>query len=144
MEKFVCLLVCLAVFVHSGSAADSKLKCYMCGSDKLDGCTKAANPREQVCGNPDPGFQFVCYYKVAYDTTRKMNMVNSTCIQIAQNSPLDKTSIKDCQTPPTGVEIKECRVCNTDLCNSAPVFSTSLFTLLCLPVMYMFTKFVLF
>lgn len=42
------------------------LKCYMCNSEKQDGCIKHMSPKEQPCGNPGDGTQFVCYYRTAY------------------------------------------------------------------------------
>ncbi|KAF5291537.1 hypothetical protein FQR65_LT01850 [Abscondita terminalis] len=116
------------------------LKCYNCHVEKGDGCIKSAKPVEQPCGNPTPNHSQFCYYKVAYDNVRKIHFTNSSCIEVPAGSQLDKSSVPDCKTPPANVEIKECRVCASDLCNSAPVFSSSFVTMMCLPVAFMFAK----
>ncbi|KAK4873997.1 hypothetical protein RN001_013357 [Aquatica leii] len=121
MAKYLYVLLCLAITFGTGYS----LKCYHCNSEKMDGCAKGEKPAEQPCGNPTPNHSQFCYYKVAYDTVRKINFANSSCIDVPAGSQLDKSSVPDCKNPPANVEIKECRVCATDLCNSASVFSSS-------------------
>jgi len=136
MAKFVSLLLCLAAFVSTGYS----LNCYHCHSEKLDGCIKSSSPKEQPCGNPTSGFKSVCYYKVTHNDAKKMDMVNATCAQLPLNAKPE--TLPECQPMP-GLKVPECRVCESNLCNSAPVFSNSFFALLCLPVMYFATKFLL-
>ncbi|KAF2899139.1 hypothetical protein ILUMI_07033 [Ignelater luminosus] len=134
MAKFVCLLLVLAVLANTGLA----LKCYQCKSDKADGCLKGGpNTKEQNCGNPATGFKSVCYYKEFHDSNKKTVEVNSSCGVMAANAALD--GLSEC-TPLPGFTKKECRVCETDLCNSASALSTSFFVILCLPVMYFVSK----
>ena len=139
MEKFVCFLMCVAAFISAGSA----LKCYTCESEKLDGCIKSSSLKDVPCGAPSTGFQSVCVYKVIHDSAKKSDKVHSGCELIASSAPLNKDSIADCKTPAPGMEIKECRVCNQDLCNSSSVLGASMISFLCLPLMYLMSKFVL-
>jgi len=136
MAKFVGLLLCLAVLVSTGFA----LNCYNCHSEKLDGCLKSAKPKEQACGNAANGFKAVCYYKHTHDDSKKMDYINATCAQLAINA--DAKTLGECQAVGS-LKIQECRVCEANLCNSAPIYSNSIFALLCLPVMYFVTKFLL-
>ncbi|KAB0794235.1 hypothetical protein PPYR_13855 [Photinus pyralis] len=139
MEKFVCFLMCLVAFVSTASA----LKCYTCESDKLDGCIKSSNPKDVPCGNPAPNFVSVCTYKVFHDTAKNTDKVRAGCDQIASNLPMTKDNIPDCKQLQPGTDLKECRVCDKDLCNSSSVLGTSMVSFLCLPLMYLVTKFVL-
>uniref|UniRef100_A0A146L3Y6 Protein sleepless n=1 Tax=Lygus hesperus TaxID=30085 RepID=A0A146L3Y6_LYGHE len=136
MAKLIYFFICLTIVFGTGYS----LKCYKCDSEKLDGCVKNEKPTEQPCGNAPPNMAQFCFYKTAYDSVKKVNFANSSCIQVPAGSALDRSSIPDCKTPPAGIEIKECRVCALDLCNSAPLTSTSLITMMCLPLIFVFAK----
>ncbi|KAF5300644.1 hypothetical protein FQA39_LY11105 [Lamprigera yunnana] len=121
----------------------SALNCYTCESDKLDGCIKANNPKSVACGAATQGFQSVCLYKVLQDTAKKIDKVHSGCELIAASAAVSKESIPDCMTPPAGMTVKECKVCNSELCNSSAMTGASVISILCLPLMYLVSKYVL-
>ncbi|KAF5291538.1 hypothetical protein FQR65_LT01851 [Abscondita terminalis] len=120
------------VLIASGNA----LRCYHCESDKENGCKKESKPEEIKCGTPAVNYQIVCSYKAFYESHGNHHKVISGCETIPSHSPIDPTSINNCEDEKGIFNVKECRICKSDLCNSASLIDTSLLMRLLLPLTY--------
>ncbi|KAK5641895.1 hypothetical protein RI129_010442 [Pyrocoelia pectoralis] len=129
------VLLVIAVLIASGSA----LRCYHCESQLENGCKLEARPEEVNCGIPAINYQIVCVYKAFYDGTHHRE--SSGCETIPNSSPIDKSSIQNCEDDKGTFHIKECRVCNKELCNSGNGKKlTFLLLQTCLPLIYFANK----
>ncbi|KAB0794234.1 hypothetical protein PPYR_13854 [Photinus pyralis] len=131
--KRILLIAC--TLIASGQA----LKCYHCQSEVENGCKLEAKPQETNCGKPAKDYQIVCVYKAFYDGAH--HRVSSGCETLLNTSPIDKSSIHNCEDDKGTFKVKECRVCNTELCNSADARKAALILLqICLPIAYLANK----
>ncbi|XP_031352693.1 uncharacterized protein LOC116177752 [Photinus pyralis] len=122
IQSFVLITVVFSV-AHSR-------RCFKCESEKTFGCAKEAKPNSVECGREEPGFTTFCSYRLFHHVERKVNISKSDCLQVKEGSILDRIVVPDCKNPPPGHNVIECKVCASELCNSAPLLSTSLLNLL--------------
>ncbi|KAK4873994.1 hypothetical protein RN001_013354 [Aquatica leii] len=86
-------IILFVALITSGNA----LKCYHCESDKENGCKQESKPEEITCGNPANNYKIVCAYKAFYEPNGHHHKVISGCETIPSNSPIDTSSIHNCE-----------------------------------------------
>ncbi|KAK5641894.1 hypothetical protein RI129_010441 [Pyrocoelia pectoralis] len=115
------------------------MTCYKCHSKQIDGCLKNKNLTQRDCGHPSRNAEWSCFYSVTYDTTTDTIIVRSDCIDV----PHEEHSMKVfsiCKSPNDKLIIKECRVCDSYLCNPAALPNISHVTLAFVPFAFLITK----
>ncbi|XP_031354898.1 uncharacterized protein LOC116179283 [Photinus pyralis] len=136
-------LIQVFVFASMVFCTAYSLTCYKCDSEKPGGCAKSAKPATSPCGTPPADFTFVCYYKSARNTARSISFANSSCVAVPAGSKPSSEMVADCKSPPPEIRVDECRVCDTDLCNAAPLLESSLTAIICLVSAKWLTSFAL-
>ncbi|KAK4873993.1 hypothetical protein RN001_013353 [Aquatica leii] len=132
MKSAVLLLL---VGINAGYA----LRCYNCNSQTIDGC-KEGSPQLNVtnCGLDHPDFRTFCILKVVYDNQLKKDNVLSGC-EISENTKEINKNIAQCQTD-SRYQVKDCIVCDSDLCNFTSNAITLRYSLLHIVTGFIFLK----
>ncbi|KAK4873996.1 hypothetical protein RN001_013356 [Aquatica leii] len=137
MGKYVYVVTCVLLLCETGFS----LRCYVCDSTTIDGCIKETRPRNYTCGSKIGYFRQVCAYTVLHDDEKDDYKVHTGCELIYEKDPLSSNKVRSCLELPNNYQLKECRICDQDLCNSSNNLN-NVFLLLYLFVTYLITHFV--
>ncbi|KAK5641896.1 hypothetical protein RI129_010443 [Pyrocoelia pectoralis] len=128
-------LIVIFVCIQSGYA----LKCYKCNSQTMDGCKKGSqNLQETTCSLEHPDFNQFCLLKFVYDEQQNKDNVLSGCETAPKSTSLNK-NITQCQTDGR-YRVKECIVCDSELCNYTNSGSSIETSILCAASLFILSK----
>ncbi|XP_031354277.1 uncharacterized protein LOC116178800 [Photinus pyralis] len=106
----------------------------------MDGCKKGSeNLQETNCSLEHPDFNQFCLLKFVYDEQQNKDNVLSGC-EIAAKSTILSTNMTQCQTDGR-YRVKECIVCDTELCNYTNTGSSKKTSIFCTAVLFVLYNF---